>query len=96
MLILINCRFIGTCRPGTSLLKWILDTLNRKWDNIRFIELKEAIHLANFLKTIVPKDVVLKHFKIHQTLLKRMIHKARIEKNHKEVLFQNKFFLLKE
>ena len=94
MLILINCRFIGTCRPGTSLLKWILDTLNRKWDNIRFIELEEAIHLANFLKTIVPKDVVLQHFKIHRTLLKRMIHKARNEKNHKEVLFQNKFFFI--
>ena len=94
MLILINCRFIGTCHPGTSLLKWILDTLNRKWDNNRFIELKEAIHLANFLKTIVPKDVVLQHFKIHRTLLKRMIHKARNEKNHKEVLFQNKFFFI--
>ena len=94
MLILINCRFIGTCHPGTSLLKWILDTLNRKWDNIRFIEFEEAIHLANFLKTIVPKDVVLQHFKIHRTLLKRMIHKARNEKNHKEVLFQNKFFFI--
>ena len=34
MLILINCRFIGTCRPCTSLLKWVFDTLNRKWDNI--------------------------------------------------------------
>ena len=96
MLILINCRFIGTCRPCTSLLKWVFDTLNRKWDNIRFIELEEAIHLANFLKTIVPKDVVFQHFKIYRTLLKKMIHKARIEKNYKEVLFQNKFFLLKE
>ena len=42
----------------------------------------------------MPKDVVLQHFKIHRTLLKRMIHKARKEKNHKEVLFQNKFFFI--
>ena len=83
MLILINCRFIGKCHPCTHLLKWVLDTLNRKWDNIRFIELEEAIHLANFLKTLVLKDVVLQYFKIHRTLLKRMIHRAWIEKNHK-------------
>ena len=46
LLILLNCKVIDKCRPCRHFLKWVLKILQRKWGNIRYIELEEALNLA--------------------------------------------------
>ena len=43
LLILLNCKFIGTCRTHTFLLKWIINILIEKWDTVRFVDLDNAL-----------------------------------------------------
>ena len=80
LLILVNYQFIREYRPCRHLLKFVVDVLRNKWDDIRFIDFEEALHLANYLKALVPFSVILQHFTIKRRLLKKMISKARIEK----------------
>ena len=63
MLILLNWKFIRKCRCCSHLLKWVVKTLHKKWDDIRFIDLDEAFSLALTYKEFVKKNPVLKHFK---------------------------------
>ena len=46
MLILLNCELIGKCRPCTNILKWIIEILYEKWDDIRFINFEKALEIA--------------------------------------------------
>ena len=46
LLVLLNCKIIGECKTCTSLLKWIVNILINKWDTIKFIELNNALFLA--------------------------------------------------
>lgn len=94
LLALVNCKLIHPCRPCRHLLKFVLYILKNKWDNIRYIEFEEALHLANYLKVFVSSSVVLDHFKIHRKHFKKMINKARINKTPVEVIFENNFFFL--
>ena len=65
--------------------------------HIGFIELTEALKIANCLKKLVPKSVLLEHFTIHRTLLKQMIRKVKKNKRGKtakDIIFDNTFFFL--
>lgn len=96
LLILLNYKVIDKCRPCCHFLKWVLKILQRKWDNIRYIELEEALKLARHLKTFVPKCVVLEHFTIHRKLLKQMITEIKKSKTKtiEDIIFENKFFFV--
>ena len=94
LLILINCCFIDKFRPCRHHLKYVIDLLIEKWDDIRFIKFEDALELAKYLKTFVPSLVVLDHYQINRKLLKKMIAKARIEKKTLDALLENKPFSL--
>lgn len=95
LLILVNCCFIDKCRPCKQHLKFVVDLLINKWDDIRFIKFEDALlHLAKYLKILVSSSVVLEHYKINRKHLKKMIQKARIEKKTVDVLLENKHFFL--
>lgn len=46
LLILLNCGLIGVCRLCTNLLKYVVQILRNKWDNIRFIDFEDSLMLA--------------------------------------------------
>ena len=50
LLILLNCKILGTCRPCTNLLRFVVETLRNKWDDIRFIDFEEALALLKISK----------------------------------------------
>ena len=90
LLILLNCQFIDRCR-------WIIEILHDKWDNVRFIDLDEALKMANFLKKSVSKSVLLEHFTSNCRLLKwiiRTVKKYKKGKTAKDIIFDNEFFFL--
>ena len=80
------------CQPCRHLLRFAVDVLRSKWDDIRFIDFDEALALAKYLKVFMPYSVLLEHYKMNQPLLKNMINKARIEKNALDVLLDNRLF----
>ena len=49
------------CRPCRHLLRFVVDVLRSKWDDIRFIDFEEALALAKHLKVLVPYSVLLEH-----------------------------------
>ena len=61
LLILTNCQFMDKCRPCRHLLRFVVDVLRSKWDDIRFIDFEEALALAKHLKVLVPYSVLLEH-----------------------------------
>ena len=73
LLISLNCQFIDRSRPCRHFLRWIIEILHDKWDNIRLIDLDEALKMANFLKKSVSKSVLLEHFTSNHRLLKQII-----------------------
>ena len=82
LLILLNCQYIDRCRPCRHFFRWIIEILHDKWDNIRFIDLDEALKMTNFLKKSVSKSVPLEHFTSNCRLLKQIIRtvKKKIKK----------------
>ena len=92
LLILINCCFLNKCRPCRHHLKYVIDLLIEKWDDIRFIKFEDALELAKYLKTFVPSSFVLDHYQINRKLLKKMIAKARIEKKNTGCSFRKQTF----
>lgn len=56
MLILLNCEFIGKYRPCTNILKWIIEILYDKWDNIRFINFEKALEIAKNI--LIPNSLI--------------------------------------
>lgn len=89
-----NCQFIDKCWPCRHLLKFVIDVLRNKWDDIRFIDFYEALAVAKYIKALVLYSVLLEHYKINRPLFKKMISKARIEKNTLDCLSDNKLFFL--
>ena len=89
MLILLNCKFIGKCRCCTHLLKWVVKTLHKKWDDIRFIDIDEAFSLALIYKEFVKRNPALEHFKQNRRCLRLMSYKAKRYKNHYELMQEN-------
>ena len=49
----------------------MVDVLRNKWNDISFIDFEEALHLANYLKALVPFSVMLQDFTINRRLLKK-------------------------
>ena len=78
LLILLNCKILGTCRPCTNLLRFVVETLRNKWDDIRFIDFEEALALAKDIKTLVPRSVLLDHYTKNRDNIKYMCKKAKI------------------
>ena len=92
LLILTNCQFMDKCRSCRHLLRFVVDVLRSKWDDIGFIDFDEALALAKYLKVFMPYSVLLEHYKMNRPLLKKLINKARIEKNTLDVLSDNRLF----
>lgn len=78
MLILLNCE---RCRVCIHLLKWVVKILVKKWEDIRFINVEEALSLSSFYKNILQVDPLLQHFKNNRSMLKKMVYKAKKKKN---------------
>ena len=53
LLILLNCELIDRCKPCKHFLGWVIETLEYKWDTIKYIEFDEALQKANNLKQYV-------------------------------------------
>ena len=102
LLILINCHLINKCRVCHHFLKWIIHILGYKWDNIRFIKLKEALKLAKYLKTSFSHYTLVDHFADNHKLLKEMIKRVKIKrvmftkgkKTAFDVIAENKSFFV--
>lgn len=92
LLILTNCQFMDKCRSCRHLLRFVVDILRSKWNDIGFIDFDEALALAKYLKVFMPYSVLLEHYKMNRPLLKKLINKARIEKNTLDVLSDNRLF----
>ena len=96
LFILINCQFIGQCRPCRHILGYVTDILRCKWDDIRFISLEQALKIARDIKIMVPYCALLEHeikFQNRKSI-KKFINKARIEKNYFDAILDNRFFFL--
>lgn len=61
LLILLNCELIGKCRSCTNLLKWIIDILKNKWDDIKFINFEKSLEIAKNIKSFVARSVFEEH-----------------------------------
>lgn len=68
LLILTNCQFMDKCRSCRHLLRFVVDVLRSKWDDIGFINFDEALALAKYLKVFVPYSVLLEHYKMNRPL----------------------------
>ena len=62
LLMLLNCKFISTCRTCTFLLKWIINILIEKWDTIRFVELDNALFLTDPIKSFIYEPLILRFY----------------------------------
>lgn len=63
-------------------LKWIIQILGYKWDNIRFIELKEALKLAKYLKTSFSYYTLSGHFCRQSQTFERNDRKSKDKKGN--------------
>lgn len=88
MSILLNCKW---CRSCIHLLKWVVKILVQKWDDIRFINLEEALSLSSFYKNILQVGPVLQHFKINRSMLKKSCIRQR-KKKHELIKLNSDFF----
>lgn len=86
---LMNCEIIYWCRSYSHLLEWVVKLLFTKCGTIWFIEIEEAFFLAMIYKDFIPRNIVLQHFEEHKSLLKTIAYKAKIEKNHHELIWRH-------
>ena len=89
MLVLLNCEFIGTCRPCTNILKWIIEILSEKWDDIRFINFEKALEIARNL--IIPNSVLVDYYQQQKKEIKDICRKAKVA-DDQDVIFENQHF----
>ena len=62
LVILLNCEYIGRCRPCTYILKWIIQILYKKWDTLRFLDFESALILALSLKFFVSEPYIVSYY----------------------------------
>ena len=62
---LIQCKQIGFCRTCKKLLKFCLTILVNRWDEIRFINLFEAIQMIKNCKGFLKMVDILDHWRKH-------------------------------
>lgn len=92
LLILLNCELIGKCRSCTNLLKWIIDILKNKWDDIKFINFEKSLEIAKNIKSFVPRSVLEEHAQ-NRSKIKRFCKKAKVANNLDVILKNKKIFV---
>ena len=91
---LINCEHIDKCGVCCHFLKWVIRILGNKWDNIKFIELEEALKFIPQLKNIISNSPLLEHFSINRKKLIQMIKIIKRKGEAEEVIMKNKDFFV--
>ena len=94
MLILLNCEFIGKSRPCTNILRWIIEILYDKWDNIRFINFEKALEIATNI--LIPNSLILDYYQQQQQQqknIKDICRKAKVA-DDEDVIMENKDFFV--
>ena len=91
MLILLNCEFIGKYRPCTNILKWIIEILYEKWDNIRFINFEKALEIAKNLK--ISNSLLVNYYQQQKKEIKDICKKAKVADNY-DVINENEDFFV--
>ena len=76
MLILLNCELIGKCRPCTNILKWIIEILYEKWDDIRFINFEKALGIAKNLT--ISNSLLVDYYQQQKKEIKGICKKAKV------------------
>lgn len=94
LLILTSCQLMDKCRPCRHLLRFRVNVLRSKWDDIRFIDFDEALALAKYLKVFMQYSVSLEHYKMNWSLFKKNDKKSTDKKNALDVLSDNTLFFL--
>ena len=77
LLILLNCSFIGACRPCTYILKWIIKILIEKWDTVRFVDFEFALLLAISLKSFVSEPLIVRFYSRNMRFINDMCKKIK-------------------
>ena len=96
LLILLNCNFIGACRPCTYILKWIIKILIEKWDTVRFVDFEFALLLAISLKSFVSEPLIVRFYSRNMRFINDMCKKIKSsgwwDDCHLELLCYSDFF----
>ena len=91
MLILLNCEFIGKCRPCTNISKWIIEILYEKWDDIRFINFEKALEIAKNLT--IPNLLLVDYYQQQKKEIKDICKKAKVADDYNVINENEDFFV---
>ena len=96
LVILLNCEYIGRCRPCTYILKWIIQILYKKWDTLRFLDFESALILALSLKFFVSEPYIVSYYKSRMKYINDFCKKVKSsgwwDDYHLELLSFSDFF----
>ena len=91
LLILLNCEYIGRCRPCTYILKWIIQVLSK-----RFLDFESTLILALSLKSFVSEPYIVSYYKIRMKYINDFCKKVKScgwwDDYHLELLSFGDFF----
>ena len=91
MLILLNCELIGKCRPCTNILKWIIEILYEKWDDIRFINFEKALGIAKNLT--ISNSLLVDYYQQQKKEIKDICKKDKVT-DDLDLIMENEHFFV--
>ena len=91
MLILLSCELIGKCRPCTNILKWVLEIMQEKWDDIRFISFEKALEVAKNLTIL--NSLLVDYYQEQKKEIKDICKKAKYA-DDQQIIFENENFFV--